>query len=144
MTTQPAAEAATIRTVEHGEASALPEIAWGWRRTFAFGFTVACVLLVWRISERVSDIATLRMIARYALGLVALMALLYMAGASTEAITKLTAAWRTTRRETVTTGPAPASLSTTSSAAGLTTARVETPPAASTDGELPAEQQLPR
>lgn len=129
-------ENATIHTVEHGEASELPELGWFWRRTFAFGFTVACLLFAWRVSERVTDVATLRMGLRMALGLAALMALLYMAGASTEAITKLFAAVRTTRKETLTTAPPPATL--TSTASGGT--KVETPP----DGLDPAMYGGPR
>src|SRR4051794_41046166 len=98
--------AAIIRTVEHGEASDLPETNWLWRRWFAFGFTLTCIGLVWRVSERTSDLVTLRMIARNSLALAGLMCLLYMAGASSEAITRLLAAVRTTRKETVTTAPA--------------------------------------
>lgn len=109
------------KTVEHGEASALPELGWFWRRTFAFDFTIACLLFAWRVSERVTDVNTLRMALRYALGLVALMSLLYMAGASTEAITKLFAAVRTTRKETVTSAPPPAKVTTTADGDTTTT-----------------------
>lgn len=127
---------ATIRTVEHGEASELPELGWFWRRTFAFGFTVACLLFAWRISERVTDVGTLRMGLRYSLGLVALMSLLYMAGASTEAITKLFAAVRTTRKETLTTAPPVGKVVSTAAGTSATTAGDED------DGALPPEARV--
>lgn len=116
-------ENATIRTVEHGEPSALPETGWLWRRIYAFAVTIAMTVLAWRISERIEDIPTLRLALRYAFWTILLMCLLYMAGASAEAITKLVSAVRTTRKETVTTAPPPATL--TQTAAGAT--KVETP-----------------
>jgi hypothetical protein len=112
-------DSATVKTVEHGEASDLPETNWFWRRVFTFVLTAAVLLFAWRVSERVTDIITLRMALRYALGIIALLSLLYLAGASTEAITRLFAAVRTTRKETVTTAPPPASITTT--ATGTTT-----------------------
>ncbi len=129
-------ENATIRTVEHGEPSALPETGWVWRRSYAFAVTFTMTVLAWRISERVEDIATLRLALRYAFWTILLMCLLYMAGASAEAITKLVSAVRTTRKETVTTAPPPATL--TQTASGAT--KVETP--AASDGELPPDQRV--
>ena len=120
-------ENATIKTIEHAEPSALPETGWLWRRVFAFALTFAMTVLAWRISERVTDVGTLRLALRYAFWTILLMCLLYMAGASAEAITKLIGAIRTTRKETITTAPPPATLS----AAG---AKVEAAPAA---GEEP-------
>lgn len=105
-------EQATVRTVEHAEPSALPETGWAWRRTFAFMVTVTMTVLAWRISERITDVATLRLCVRYAFWTILLMCLLYMAGASAEAITKLVGAIRTTRKETITTAPPPARIST--------------------------------
>lgn len=105
-------EQATIKTVEHAEPSALPETGWLWRRVYAFAVTLGMTVLAWRISERVSDPATLRMALRYAYWTILLMCLLYMAGASAEAITKLVGAIRTTRKETITTAPPPARIST--------------------------------
>ncbi len=101
-------DTATIRTVEHGDASDLPETNWFWRRVFTFILTAAVLLFAWRISERLTDVATLRMALRYSLGIIALLSLLYLAGASTEAITRLFAAVRTTRKETISSGTSPA------------------------------------
>lgn len=94
---------ATTTTIEHTDASALPELDWGWRRGFIFVVTSALLLLVWRIVEMVADVITLRMIARYSLILVGLGMMLYIAGASSEGITKLVQAAKTTRKETTTT-----------------------------------------
>jgi len=110
---------ATIHTVEHGEVSELPETNWLWRRVFTFALTVALVVYLWWLTGKISDVATLRMALRYAFGIIALLALLYLAGASTEAIARLLAAVRTTRKETVTSAPA-----------------------ASAEGELPPDQRL--
>jgi apolipoprotein N-acyltransferase len=94
------------KTTEHTEASALPELDWKWRRWFVFGLTVALVGLAWRVIEITPDVTTLRMVARYSLFLVALLAMLYIAGASAEGITKLVQAAKTTRKETVESRPA--------------------------------------
>lgn len=131
------AEPAVVKTVEHGEASDLPETNWLWRRVFTFALTAAMLLYAWRLSERVTDIATLRMALRYAFALLALLALLYLAGASTEAITRLLAAVKTTRKETVTSAPPPATLTTTSD--GATTVTAATP---EDDGLLPAGERV--
>lgn len=105
-------EQATIKTVEHLEPSAMPETGWLWRRVYAFAVTLAMTLLAWRVSERIQDEASLREALRYAHWAILLMCLLYMAGASAEAITKLVGAIRTTRKETITTAPPPATLRT--------------------------------
>lgn len=99
-------DAVTTRVVEHTDASDLPEVNWTWRRWFVFMVTIAALALVWRIVEKSADIVTLRMIARYSLALAALMALLYIAGASSEQVVKLLQAAKTTRKETITTGVA--------------------------------------
>jgi len=112
---------ATVRTVEHNEASALPETGWLWRRVFVFACTAVVLAMVWRVSERVTDVGTLKMTIRYLIFAVYLFALLYLAGASTEAITRLLAAVRTTRKETVSTAAPPATITTPDS-------KVETPP----------------
>ena len=127
-------ENAVVKTVEHTEASALPETGWLWRRVYAFAVTVAMTLLAWRISERIEDVGTLRLALRYAFWTILLMCMLYMAGASAEAITKLIGAIRTTRRETITTAPPPATL--TSTPGGT---KVETPPDADPAPVAPAD-----
>ena len=104
----PPPDVATVRTVEHEQPSALPETGWLWRRVFVFGLTLGLLLLTWRLTERVSDVATLRMAIHYLMLALMLVLLLYLAGASTEAITRLLAAVRTTRKETITTAPPPA------------------------------------
>lgn len=93
------------KTVEHTEASALPEVNWGWRRGFIFSVSYVLLAITWRVVEISQDIVTQRMIARYALALIGLALMLYVAGASAEQITKLIQAAKTTRRETVTTEP---------------------------------------
>lgn len=128
----------TVKTVEHAEASELPETKWFWRRLFAFGFTLACIGLALRISERVTDIETLRMISRYALWLAGLMCLLYMAGATTDDITKLFAAMKTTRKETLTTADAPASVAVTPEVTTVEAA----PPGGATSDELPPSERV--
>lgn len=123
-------DTATVKTVEHGDASALPETGWFWRRCYVFIFTLAMVTFAWCLAEKVNDIGTIRMALRYAFGMLALLSLLYLAGASTEAITRLLAAVRTTRRETISSGPPPAT---------VTEGRVETP---AEPDELPADRQV--
>ena len=99
-------DAVTTQVIEHTEASDLPEVNWTWRRWFVFMVTIASIGIVWRIVEKSSDITTLRMIARYSLVLAALMAMLYVAGASSEQVVRLIQAAKTTRKETITTGVA--------------------------------------
>ena len=99
-------DAVTTQVIEHTEASDLPEVNWTWRRWFVFMVTLAAIGIVWRIVEKSSDIVTLRMIARYSLVLAALMAMLYVAGASSEQVVRLIQAAKTTRKETITTGVA--------------------------------------
>jgi cytochrome bd-type quinol oxidase subunit 1 len=122
-------EQSTIKTVEYAEPSPVPENNWFWRRMFAFGFTVACFVFAWRLSERVEDIGTLRMALRYSLLGAAMMSLLYMAGASAEAIGRIVAAVRTSRKETVTHASPPTRVKTDQQT-------VETPPA---DAETPVQ-----
>lgn len=104
-------ENATVHTVEHLDPSELPETNWLWRRTFIFVTTLAALGLAYWIVGKTADIDTLRMIARLALYLVAFFALLYIAGAGSEDITRLVTAFRSTRKETVTSAPPPAAIS---------------------------------
>lgn len=118
---------AVVKTVEHGEASNLPEIQWGWRRTYVFIVTgLLCAHVGWT-SYHMTDVGTLRMTIRNDQGLILLFALLYLAGASTEAITKLFAAVRTTRKETVTSAPPPATIVTPQAVVEQTSTTPEKP-----------------
>lgn len=94
------------KTVEHGEASAMPEIGWLWRRLYIFPLTGALCWMIFTGALNTKDVPTLREIIRGDQILLALMMLLYLAGASTEAITRLVGAIKTSRKETVTEAPA--------------------------------------
>lgn len=98
--------ASAVHTVEHTEASAMPEVKWGWRRLYIFLVTAALLAPVYWVTYRTTDIETAKMIARYAMWLVGLYAMLYVAGSTSTDITGLVAAFRTTRKETITTGGA--------------------------------------
>jgi hypothetical protein len=115
---------AVIHTIEHVEASDLPEQNWVWRRLYIFGGTILILILPFWVTYKSDDIPTLRDIARISLGLVAFFALIYICGAGATEITKLVAAFRSTRKETVTSAPAPATI--TSSASGETASTTAT------------------
>ena len=125
------ADQATTKVVEHGEASRLPDTSWTFRRLLIFLVAIVCLFLTWQVLGRVSDVVTLRMIARYSLGLVALCLFLYVGGASATDVVRLVSAVRTTRKETLMSGPPPA----TATPEGVTTGAVD-------DGELPADQRI--
>lgn len=93
-------------TIEHGDPSPMPETDWLWRRLYVWGVTAALAAHIFWTSLRTSDVATLRETIRNDQGLILLFALLYLAGASAEAIAGIVAAVRTARRETITTAPA--------------------------------------
>lgn len=93
------------KIIEHGEASALPETSWAWRRVLIFLVSITCLYLAWFVTTKTTDAATLREIARNALGLVGLCLFLYVAGASATDVVRLVSAVRTTRRETITNTP---------------------------------------
>ncbi len=94
------------RVITHEQASDLPETNWLWRRVFAFSVVGLLLYIVDWIVRHTMDIGILRMVAQDSLRLIGLAMLLYMAGASAEAITRLVGAVRTTRKETVTEKPA--------------------------------------
>lgn len=101
---------ATIHTIEHGEASDLPKVQWFWRRVFVFALTAVLCAIVWRLTERVTDIPMLHDVARISLGIIALLVFAYVVGATATDCVSLVSALRTTRRETLTTpGAAPPS-----------------------------------
>lgn len=95
------------KTVTHEDPSDLPEINWLWRRIFIFMVTMGAMGHVAWTAYRVTDVQTLRQTIFYDQGLIALMALLYIAGASSEAITRLVGAVRTSRKEILTEEPKP-------------------------------------
>lgn len=97
---------ATVTTIEHGEASAMPEVNWLWRRVFVFALSICFCGLVWWIATRSSDIPTLREIARNSQWIILFCVFAYVMGASATDAVRLATALRSTRKETVTTAPA--------------------------------------
>ncbi len=129
---------ATIKTIEHLEASRLPEPTWFWRRWLIYGVTVwtlslltasVCVLL-WIATHPAQAppalvLNILSLLIRYSFYTAWAAVILYGVGASVTDVASLASAVRTTRKETITTAPPPATL--TSSASGAT--KVEAPAA---------------
>lgn len=73
------------------------ESGWFWRRLYVYVVTAAlCGHVLW-LSLKISDAATLRVVIRNDQGLILLFSLLYLAGASTEAIAGLVAAVKSGR-----------------------------------------------
>lgn len=101
-------EPVETRILEHGAASSLPVRPWLWRRTLVFLCTGAAFLAALWVLGKTSDIATLRMIARLSLGVVYFCLFLYVAGATAQDVVHLVQAARTTRKETIMSGPPPA------------------------------------
>jgi hypothetical protein len=118
------ADHAVVRTIEHADPSPVPENNWLWRRVFVFACTAVFCAHIWWLSSRTDDVQTLRETIRNDQGLIFLYALLYLAGASAEAIGRIVAAIRTSRKETVTQAPPPARITTPE-------ATVTTPPGTS-------------
>lgn len=121
---------AEIKTVEYTEPSPIPEIEWGWRRAYSYVVTLALMGHVGWLSWRIKDeriLAESMTLSQYILVIVLL---LYLAGASAEAIGKIIAAVRTSRKETVTSAPAPA--------------RIVTPEAAVTSAAVPEKPSWSR
>lgn len=149
------AQQATVKTVEHGEASTLPK-AGGWgspfaRHAFVFLLTAVCMWIVWVIVGKLTDVPALREIARNALGVVALLTfgLVFGAGAS-DVIALLTAFW-STKKITVAQAPKTAAITATPTADGMTrTSVVTTPPSdpdvtdptTADDGALPPGERI--
>lgn len=137
---------ATIKTVEHLEASRLPEPNWFWRRWLIYGCTVWVLVLLSLTVHQVLNIAsqnaiteaqlaalgTLGLIVRYSFYTVWGAIVLYGVGASFTDIATLVTAWKTTRKETTTTASPPARLATAE-------AVVETPGAGSAPTGIGAE-----
>ena len=107
------ADDATIKTVEYADPSPVPESNWFWRRLYVFVVTAALATHIgWMTLTQVKSEGTLREVIRNDQWLIMLYALLYLAGASAEAIANVVAAIRTARKETITTAPPPASIET--------------------------------
>jgi uncharacterized membrane protein YcjF (UPF0283 family) len=129
---------ATVRTVEHGEASRLPDTSWLWRRILIYLVIIVCLAIAWRVSERVTDIGTLRQILRYAFGMMALGLMLYGVGSTVTDVAALVTAFLSTKRTTVTSAPPPATVTD-----GRAEAPAEPPAAPAADEQLksPWERQ---
>jgi len=108
MTDAPKPETATVKVVEHEQASRLPDTSWMWRRVLIFAVLGVMLFIAWRVSERVIDVGTLRQINRYAYGIIALGLLLYGVGATVTDVARLVTAFLSTKRTTTTqAAPAP-------------------------------------
>jgi hypothetical protein len=137
--TEPAS--ATVKTVQHEEASRLPDTNWLWRRVLIYVICLGCLVFAWRLCEWVvqhGDIGTIRQMTRYNYGMMALALMLYGVGATVTDVAKLVTSFLSTKKTTETTAPPPATITTSPSGA----AKVETPPEADT-GELPASERIP-
>ncbi len=121
-------ENATVKIVEHLDPSPVPEANWFWRRVYTYLVTLVLVIHIgFTTWYRTSDVQTLREVIRNDQILLGMVLLLYLAGASAEAIAKIFAAVRTSRKETTTTAPPPSTITTTTPASET---KVETPPPA--------------
>jgi hypothetical protein len=72
----------------------LAEVRWTWRRVFSIGLTVALLGLLVLVITRLSDPGALKAIALALAALIGLVALLYIAGATTTDVARLVAAAR--------------------------------------------------
>lgn len=99
----PAGATVQQRTISHESASDLPEPKRASQIWLVFIVTICCLGITYWVTGKSHDTATLREIARNALGIVALCIFVYVAGASAVDVVKLVGAIRTTRKETVTT-----------------------------------------
>lgn len=99
----PAGATVQQRTIIHEDASDLPEPKRASQIWFFFIVVGACLGIAYWVTGKTHDNATLREIARNALGIVALCVFVFGAGASAVDVVKLVGAIRTTRKETVTT-----------------------------------------
>lgn len=98
---------AIVRTIEHGDASEIPAARWMWRRWYVFALTAVAMALLWRLTERMDDVTTLRMVAKYLCWTVGLLVFVYVAGATATDCVNMASVLRSTRRETFTTAPPP-------------------------------------
>lgn len=152
-TPAPASDVVTVKTVEHGEASALPVLQWQWRRWLTLLSTIGALALLWLIVDRMTTahvmerlsaipgvITALKWIALSLIGIVGWNVFIFVAGATGAECVQMVMAFRSTKRETTTTAPPPAQVST--NARGTTTVDSPTPAAAAPD-KGPADFRLP-
>jgi hypothetical protein len=112
---------ATVRTIEHGEASALPKPEWFWRRWLTYIATIASLIILAMVVDRLTTplvmaalaqipgvIAAVRIIGLALIGLIAWNQFIYVAGATGTDCVQMAVALHSTRRETTTTAVAPA------------------------------------
>lgn len=139
-------EPVVTRTVEFTEASRLPDTSWLWRRVLVYVVTCAVLVFLWRLNEwiidptetkRAVDWATVRMQLRNSYLTLWLVLTLYCVGASMEELTRLVAAWKTSRKETVTTAPPPVTVRTTPEKTEVTSGAEP-----DDDGDLPPDQRV--
>lgn len=104
-------DTATVRTVEYGEASRLPDTSWMWRRLLIFmicgGILVGMGYVLW---EQPKLDSSTNLFVRNGYYTLWLGLTLYGVGATVTDITRLFAAMRTTRKETISSGPPPATV----------------------------------
>jgi len=106
---------AQIKTIEHGDASRLPEPIWFWRRILIYVCVVVALVILtvvcWRVMlVETFDIGTARLIIRYCFYTIWSAVVLYGVGASVTDVAVLVAAVRTTRKETIASAPAAGSV----------------------------------
>lgn len=112
--------------VEYGDPSDMPEMQWFWRRIFIYAVTFGASYELDKLSSRIHSEPLLHDIVRLMCAVVMLAMMLYVAGASSEAITKLVGAIKTSRKETVSTADV---VTTNNSHDGVSTAQATTSPA---------------
>lgn len=110
---------AKIKTIEYTEPSPVPEVDWFWRRAYSYVVSAALMAHIGWLTYRIKDESLLAESSRLSQFILVVVLLLYLAGASAEAIGRIIASVRTSRKETVVTAPPPAKLTETT---------VETPP----------------
>lgn len=111
---------ATVTTLEHGEASRLPDTAWLWRRILIYVVTLWAMSLGTWMTYAVYNIAIsnappsqlvvlglMGVVIRYSFYTVWAALILYGVGAAVTDVAQLAAAVRTTVRQTITTAQAP-------------------------------------
>lgn len=128
---------AIVKTVEHTEASRLPDTSWLWRRLLIYFCCGVSLFIAWRLSERVIDPTVMREIIRYSFGITALALTLYGVGATCTDVATLITSFMSTKKITETSAPAPSVV--TPGHADTTSQAHET---FSDEGELPQDQRV--
>jgi hypothetical protein len=109
---------ATVTTVEHGDASRLPDAQWFWRRVLIYMVTIWAMAIgtwmvyaVYRIAlanappSQLVVLGLMGVALRYSFYTVWAALILYGVGAAVTDVAQLAAAVRTTVKQTITTGP---------------------------------------